>query len=84
MERPDGTRRTVMVNIIPRLDEFGKLNGAINCLVDITERRQSEDLLRTSEAKFRSITETANDAIVVVDSKGNVSSWNKGARIIPL
>lgn len=42
IERPDGSRRTSVVNIIPRRDEHGTLTGAINCLMDITDRKRAE------------------------------------------
>ncbi|WP_159719057.1 PAS domain-containing protein, partial [Geminicoccus flavidas] len=37
IERPDGSRITVMVNIEPLLDETGRLVGAVNCFQDITD-----------------------------------------------
>ncbi|MFQ5431753.1 MAG: PAS domain S-box protein, partial [Nitrospinota bacterium] len=46
---------------------------------DITERRQAEETLRESEEKFRSVTETANDAIISADGSGKIIGWNKGA-----
>ncbi|MCA1639250.1 MAG: PAS domain S-box protein [Acidobacteria bacterium] len=52
VERFDGTRRTAMVNILPRRDGQGNMTGAINCLVDITNRKQAEDALRQSEANL--------------------------------
>ncbi len=42
IERPDGSRRTAMVSVLPRRDEQGNMAGAINCLTDITERKQAE------------------------------------------
>ena len=38
--------------------------------------------LGESEERFRSVTQSANDAIVVADSSGYVISWNKGAQTI--
>jgi len=45
IERPDGSRVTVVVNIRSLRDEDGQLTAAINCFYDITERRLLEDAL---------------------------------------
>ncbi len=42
IERPDGSRVTVVVNIRQLKDNHGEITGAINCFYDITERKQSE------------------------------------------
>ena len=55
VERPDGTRRTAMVNVLPRRDEQGNLTGAINCMVDITDRKQAEEKLNLSEERFQQL-----------------------------
>ena len=39
IERPDGSRITVLVNIVPLRDGDGELIGAMNCFQDITERK---------------------------------------------
>jgi PAS domain S-box-containing protein len=49
---------------------------------DISERVKMEDELRTSEARTRSIMESANDAIITADSRGDILSWNKAASAI--
>lgn len=46
-------------------------------LKDITERKRAEVLLRESEEKFRSIFETANEGICVLDEKENILSVNQ-------
>jgi len=46
------------------------------------ERKQSEEALRESEERFRSVAQTASDAIISSDSKGNIISWNQGAETI--
>ncbi len=42
IERADGSRRTAMVNILPRRDERGNQTGAIGCLADVTERKRAD------------------------------------------
>ena len=46
IERPDGSRITVIVNIRPFKNERGDVTGAINCFYDITSRKHTEEALR--------------------------------------
>lgn len=46
IERPDGSRVTVVVNICSLKNEREEITGAINCFYDITERKQAEDRQR--------------------------------------
>jgi PAS domain S-box-containing protein len=43
IERPDGTRITVIVNIRPLKNQRGAITGAINCFYDITERKAAAE-----------------------------------------
>jgi len=43
VERPDGSRCIVLAHANPIYDEAGRLVGAVNILVDITERKLAED-----------------------------------------
>jgi PAS domain S-box-containing protein len=49
---------------------------------EITERKQAEDALRESNAKIRSITASAHDAIIMVDDEETISFWNEAAERI--
>jgi len=49
IERPDGQRRTALAHANPIHDESGKVLGAVNVLVDITERKQAEDALKMAD-----------------------------------
>ena len=56
-ERPDGTRVAFMAYPSLLRDDAGRTVGAVNVLVDITERRRAEDSLRaTADALVRSNT----------------------------
>jgi signal transduction histidine kinase len=72
IERPDGSRVAVLVNIRPLTNERGEIAGAINCFVDITQRKQAEEALReakiTLETRVQERTselETRNGEILV-------------------
>jgi len=57
IERPDGSRVTVVVNIRPLTNERGEVAGAINCFYDITERKRLEEELRQSHANLERLVE---------------------------
>ncbi len=46
VERPDGRRRTVLAHANPIRDGSGRILGAVNVVVDITDRKQAEDALK--------------------------------------
>ena len=48
IERPDGRRLTALAYANPIQDEARRLLGAVNVLVDITERKQAEERLQAS------------------------------------
>lgn len=49
---------------------------------DITERKRAGEALRSSEARLRAIMDSAQDAIVMMDSRGEISHWNRAAESI--
>jgi PAS domain S-box-containing protein len=48
VQRPDGRRLAVLAYANPICDESGKLLGAVNVLVDISERKRVENAIRES------------------------------------
>jgi PAS domain S-box-containing protein len=46
---------------------------------EMEERSRATMALRTSEARFRAISESAKEAIVSIDDRGRIASWNAGA-----
>ena len=59
-------------------DEVGVLTDAFNQMLAQIQSRTAA--LRESEERFRSVAESANDAIIIADGSGGVLSWNKGAK----
>jgi two-component system, cell cycle sensor histidine kinase and response regulator CckA len=42
------------------------------CLVDVTDRRRTEDALRQSEERFRALVEKSRDCVFLVDDRGTI------------
>lgn len=82
MLRHDGEYRWIQDNGTPRYDSHGTFLGYIGHCLDITGRMLAEETLRDSEARFKAVTQSANDAIVTADSDGAIVGWNRGAEMI--
>jgi PAS domain S-box-containing protein len=73
----DGRRVDGSLTVSPIKDAAGQLVGASVIARDITERKRAEHALRTSQARWRSIVESAVDSIIVTDSRGRVEAFNQ-------
>jgi diguanylate cyclase (GGDEF)-like protein/PAS domain S-box-containing protein len=63
----------------PLFDKEGKLRAILEVARDITQRKRAEDALREREELFRSVTQSATDAIISVDKNENIMLWNTAA-----
>ncbi|HEY2424304.1 MAG TPA: PAS domain S-box protein [Pseudolabrys sp.] len=77
-ERPDGTRVPFEPYPTPLFDASGALIGAVNMLIDITDRKHAEQV----KQRLSSIVQFSDDAIVSKNLKGIIESWNAGAERI--
>src|SRR3990170_5094510 len=74
--RKNGEHR--WAEIRSRVIKEGDKPIALHCIArDITERRKLEQELKESEAKYRDLFENAQDAMYVIDIKGNFLKMNQ-------
>src|SRR5215831_6049262 len=73
-ERPNGTRVRFLPCPTPLRDPSGRLVGAINLLMDVTEHHDAE----LESARLAAIV-SSDDAIISKTIDGRITSWNAGA-----
>ena len=77
-ERPDGSRVRFAPFPTPLFDVDGRLAGAVNMLLDITERHEAD----LQSARLATIVSASDDAIISTTLDGRVLTWNAGAERI--
>jgi len=77
IQRPDGSTRHVLPYPTPLFDATGKLTGAVNMLIDITDKREKEILIKQTEEKYRNLIEQASDAIIAYSLEGTIYEFNQ-------
>lgn len=74
-----GELRDVSLTVSPIRSETGAIIGASATARDITGRKRDLEQLKSSEARLRSVVESAVDGIIVIDARGAVEAFNQGA-----
>jgi PAS domain S-box-containing protein len=74
----DGSHTYLSVKF-PLVDDTGKPYGICSISTDITARKVAEQQLKESKDRVRQILDNAGEAFVAMDSKGNVTAWNRAA-----
>lgn len=76
IQRPDNTKRVLLVTITSRYDMNGIYIGNFLVFRDLTEKRKVNEALKKSEEKFRELFRNANDLVYTMDFNGNFTSIN--------
>ncbi len=77
--RKDGSVVDVSITMSPVRDESGAIIGLSSIARDISSRKRAERLLVESELKYRTLFDSGNDAIFIVDTEGIVLDVNRTA-----
>ncbi len=75
--RPDDSRLIVEAHATPYFDEQGALLGALNIVVDITDRKRAEEQLRRSERELSEFFENATLGLHCVGPDGIILRANQ-------
>jgi PAS domain S-box-containing protein len=79
-QRRDGARVFIEGTTRALRDGHGMLRGFLKVGQDVTRRRELDEALRASEARYRALVENVRDyAIYLLDPDGVVTEWTAGA-----
>jgi two-component system cell cycle sensor histidine kinase/response regulator CckA len=77
MTGADGREKWFQTIKVPQFDDEGRVTGLVGIARDITYRKQSEEALRASESKFRSLFDLSPQAIALTEmEKGRLIDVN--------
>jgi PAS domain S-box-containing protein len=78
-ELPLGRQRVTNVLYVPEIGPHGRVAGLYALITDLTERKRIAEALIKSELRMRAVVESAADAIITIDEKGIIDSFNPAA-----
>ncbi len=78
----DGQYRWHLNRAVALRDADGKILKFIGTSTDIEDLKHSQESLRTAEERTRLIIDTALEAVITIDTRGTVTSWNRQAEVM--
>ncbi len=68
--------------VYPIFGRHGNIEKLAIYTRDITDQKRAVEALKESEERFRSISSSAQDALIMMNGSGNISYWNEAAERI--
>lgn len=75
----DSGKKHIMKMIPVPIEKNGIVESIMVIMRDLTDYVESMNALSESEEKFRSLVESAIDAIILINKEGNITLWNESA-----
>lgn len=75
----DGTTKNVFCSRTALYDENNNFNGGVFYQHDITEGKKADEQIKQSEERYRTMFESANDGIIIIEKKGGITDINQTA-----
>jgi PAS domain S-box-containing protein len=79
LRRADGEYRWLLDHGVPRYDAGGRFLGFIGSCVDISDVRTTQQALRKSQLRLRSILDAATESIIGLRPDGSIDAFNAAA-----
>ena len=79
LRRADGEYRWILDRGVPRYDGGGRFLGFIGSCVDISDVRTTQQALRKSQLRLRSILDAATETIIGLRPDGSIDAFNAAA-----
>jgi len=75
--RPDGSHIPVYKSVV--MATFGDKKYLVETFINISDLKAAQEKLEKSETGYRTVVETAMDAIVTIDTRGKIIFWSSAA-----